>query len=227
MRRREFISVIFGATAWPLAARAQKPTMPVVGFLNTTSAEGIAHLIAAFQRGLAEAGYVEGKNITIEYRFGNFNSERLPELAADLVRHNVNVLFAPTPEAGAAAKNATSSIPIVALDLESDPLAKGYVKSLARPGGNVTGMFLDLPELSGKQIGLLKEFVPRLSRIVVIGIPGLNEAQFAATETVARSLALEAEIIEVRGADDIEGAFEIAKTSNAEAGIMLSSPLAF
>jgi hypothetical protein len=106
----------------------------------------------------------------------------MSEAADDLVRLNVNVIFAPTPEAGAAAKNATTSIPVVALDLESDPLAKGYVKSLARPGSNITGIFLDIPELSGKQVALLKEIVPRLSRIAIFGVPDLNAAQFAATE---------------------------------------------
>jgi putative ABC transport system substrate-binding protein len=131
----------------------------------------------------------------------------LPQLASDLVRRKVNVIFAATPEAVVAARDATTSIPIVALDLESDPVAKGYVKSLARPGGNMTGMFLDLPELSGKQIGLLKEIVPRLSRIAIFGIPGLTAAQFAATEMVVRSLALEAEIREVRVADDFEPAW--------------------
>ena len=225
MRRREFISLVVAATTWPLTTRAEQ--MPVVGFLNAAPAEVQPHLIAAFGQGLAKEGYVEGKNLAIEHRATNFRPELMPEAAGDLVRRNVNVIFAAGPEAGTAARNATTSIPIVTLDLESDPLARGYVKSLARPGGNMTGMFLDLPELSGKQIALLREFVPRLSRIVVIGIPGLNEAQFAATKTVARSLALEAEIIEVRGADDLEGAFEVAKTSNAEAGIMLSSPLAF
>jgi putative tryptophan/tyrosine transport system substrate-binding protein len=139
----------------------------------------------------------------------------------------VNVIFAATPETFVPARNATTSIPIVALDLESDPLAKGYVKSLARPGGNMTGMFLDLPELSGKHIGLLKEIVPRLSRIAIFGIPGLNAAQFAATETVARALALEAEIIEVQVADDFERALEAARIKHVDAGILLSSPLVF
>ena len=115
----------------------------------------------------------------------------------------------------------------MAIDLESDPIAKGYVKSLARPGGNMTGMFLDLPEVSGKQIGLLKEIVPRLSRIAIFGIPGLNEAQFAATETAARALALKAEIIEVRSPDDFEDALEAATTKRVEAGILLSSPFVF
>jgi putative ABC transport system substrate-binding protein len=227
MRRREFISVIAGATAWPLVARAEQPAMPVIGFLNFATAESIPHLVAAFRRGLAEAGYVEGKNLAIEYRFTKFRPELLPEAAGDLVRLNVSVIFAPTPEAGAAAKNATTSIPVVALDLESDPLAKGYVKSLARPGGNITGMFLDLPELSGKQMGLLRQLIPRLSRIAIFGIPGLNAAQFAATETAARVLMLEAEVMEVRVADDFERALEAARTKHVEAGILLSSPLVF
>jgi len=228
MRRREFISLIAGAIAWPLAARAQQSAMPVVGFLNPApAAEAIPHLVAAFRRGLAEAGYVEGKNLAIEYRFGNLRPELLLRGADDLARLNVNAIFAPTPEAGAAANNATTSIPIVALDLETDPLAKGYVKSLARPGGNMTGMFLDLPELCGKQIGLLKEIVPRLSRIAVFGIPGQNEAQFRATETAVRALALEAEVMEIRVADDLEQALEGARAKHAEAGILLWSPLVF
>jgi putative tryptophan/tyrosine transport system substrate-binding protein len=176
---------------------------------------------------LAEAGYVEGKNVTIEYRFLNFRRELLPQAAGDLIRHNVSVIFASTPDAVAVVRNATTSIPIVAIDLESDPLAKGYVKSLARPGGNLTGMFLDLPELSGKQVGLLKEIVPRLSRVAIFGIPGLNAAQFAATDTVMRALALEAEIIEVQVPDDWEQALEYARTRHVEAGILLSSPLVF
>jgi putative ABC transport system substrate-binding protein len=197
----------------------------VIGYL-VLSPE-VPHLLAAFRRGLADAGYVEGKNLAIEYRFANFKPELLSEAASDLVRLNVNVIFAIAPEAVAAATNATTSIPIVALDLESDPVAKGYVKSLARPGGNTTGMFLDLPELSGKQMGLLKEIVPRLSRIAIFGIPGLNVAQFAATETAVRALALEAEIMEVQVADDFEPALTIAKTRRAEAGILLSSSLVF
>jgi putative tryptophan/tyrosine transport system substrate-binding protein len=179
MRRREFISVIVGATAWPLAARAQQPAMPVVGFLNSgASAELIPHLIVAFRRGLADAGYVEGKNLAIEYRFGD--EDRLLEGAGALVRHNVNVILAAGPAAVAAARNATGNIPVVAIDLETDPLAMGYVKSLARPGGNMTGMFLDIPELSGKQVGLLKEVLPRLSRMAIFGIPARGRALAAA-----------------------------------------------
>jgi putative ABC transport system substrate-binding protein len=201
--------------------------MPVIGFLAPGPVAKVEHLIAAFRRGLAEAGYVEGRNLAIEYRFTNFRPGLMPELAGDLVRLNMNVIFAATPEAVVAVRNATTSIPTVADDLESDPVAKGYVKSLARPGGNMTGMFLDIPELSGKQVGLLKEIVPRLSRIAIFGIPGVNTTQFAATETAARALALEAEVMEVRVADDLVRALDTARTKHVDAGVLLSSALVF
>ena len=168
---------------------------------------------------MGEARFVEGKNFAIEYRFTNFRPELLPEAAGDLVRLNGNAIFAIAPDAVAAARNATTSIPIVALDLESDPLAKGYVKSLACPGGNMTGMFLELPELTGKQVGLLKEIIPRLSRTTIFGIPGVNTAPFSTTETAARALALETEVMDVRGADDFELVLEAARTKHVEAGI--------
>jgi putative tryptophan/tyrosine transport system substrate-binding protein len=227
VRRRDFITLVTGAIAWPLEARAQQPAMPVVGYLHVAAAEAQAQNVAAFRRGLADAGYVEGKNVTIEYRFTNFRPELMPEAAGDFIRRNVSVIFAAEPAGVAVLRNATTSVPVVALDLESDPVAKGYVKTLARPGGNMTGMFLDLPELSGKQVGLLKEIVPRLSRIAIFGIPGLNVAQFAATETAVRTLALEAEIMEVHVADDFEQALESARTRRVDAGILLSSPLVF
>jgi putative ABC transport system substrate-binding protein len=139
MRRREFISFIAGAAAvWPVAARAQQSAMPVIGFLQEPDVSTTSHLVTAFRQGLAEAGYVEGKSLAIEYRFSKDRPELLPEAAGDLVRLNVNVIFAAGPLAIAAARNTTNSIPIVAVDLESDPLATGYVKSLARPGGNLT-----------------------------------------------------------------------------------------
>ena len=222
MRKREFISLIAGATAWPLTARAQQSAMPVIGYLSEVP--GVARLNAAFQRGMAELGYVEGKNFATEYRV---NPESLPQAAADLVRRNVNVIFATAPAAVAAVSKATTSIPVVGLDLESDPVAKGYVKSLARPGGNITGIFLDIPELSGKQLMLLKEIVPRLSRIAIFGVPGLNAPQFAATTTAARAAGIEAEILEVWVSDDLHGAIEAARARQVEAGILLSSPLVY
>jgi putative ABC transport system substrate-binding protein len=144
----------------------------------------------------------------------------------DVVHLKVNVIFAIGPEALAEARKATTSIPIVGTDFENDPVAKGYTTSLARPSGNITGMFLDIPELSGKQVGLLREVLPRLSRIAIFGVPGLNVLQFAATETAARALTIQSEIIEMRSPDDIERALETA-TRGVEAGIVLSSPLAF
>ena len=138
----------------------------------------------------------------------------MPEFAGDLVRLNMNVIFAATPEAVVAVRNATTSIPIVADDLESDPIATAFVKSLARPGGNMTGMFLDIPELSGRQVGLLKEIVPRLSRLAIFGIPGVNATQFAATRTAVRARALEAEVMEVRAADDLVRALDTSRTKN-------------
>ena len=223
MQRRGFIAILGGAAAWPLTARAQG-AMPVIGFLSTLPSMANE---AAFRRGLAEEGYVEGKNLTIERRFTNFRPELMKEAAGDLVRLEVNVIFAPHPEAIAAARNATSGIPTVAVDMESDPVAMRYIKSLAHPGGNLTGVFLDLPELSGKQVGLLKEMVPGLSRIAIFGIRGLNAAQFAAAASAVRTVGVEAEIIEVQVPDDWRRALEAAKTRQVEAGILLSSPLVF
>ena len=220
MRRREFISLIAGAAAWPLTARGEQ--MPVIGFLQEAD---VPPLVAAFGQGLAEASYVDGKNLAIEYRFSKLRPELLPDMARDLAHRDMSVIFTAGPLAVAAARNATNIIPIVAVDLESDPLATGYIKSIARPGGNLTGIFLDLPEFSGKQIGLLKEVVPRLTRVAIFGIPGLNEAQFPAAETAVRGLGLEAEIMEVRVPDDFEAAFEAARIRHVEAGILLSSPL--
>jgi putative tryptophan/tyrosine transport system substrate-binding protein len=228
MRRREFMSVIVGATAWPLTARAQQPMTPVVGFVTPAEAEAsISQLLASFRQGLAEAGYMEGKNLAIQYRFTNFKLEAMPEAVRDLVGRNVNVIFAATPDAVAAVKSATTTIPVVGVDLENDPVAKGYVKSLARPGGNITGTFLDIPELSGKQVGLLKEIIPGLSRLAIFGDPGLNALQFTATDKAVRALALESEVIEMQVADDFERALETARTKHVEAGVLIQSPLVF
>ncbi len=228
MRRRDFLSVIVGATAWPFGARAQQPPMPVIGFFTLVAADSPRSrpLLAAFRLGLAEAGYVEG--MRIEFRDANFKPELLLPAARDLVRLNVDVIFAPGgPEIVAAAREATSSIPIIAHDLDSDPLAKGWIKSLARPGGNITGFFLDIPEMSGKQLGLLREALPRLSHLAVLGVSGLNAVQFAATEAAAKAVGVAAEILEVRSPDDFEGAMETARTRHADAVILLSSPLVY
>jgi putative tryptophan/tyrosine transport system substrate-binding protein len=223
MRRRDFILASGVTVAWPLAARAQQPATPVIGWLiELPPGPLVEAAIGAFRRGMAGLGYVEGKNYAMEYRI---NPDSLPQAAADLVRLNVNIIFAAAPAALAAASNATASVPVVGIDLESDPVAKGYVKTLARPGGNITGMFLDIPELSGKQLGLLKEIVPRLSRIAIFGIPDLNTVQFEAAKTAARAFNVEAEIMEVRVAEDFGPAIEAATARGVEAGVLLSSPL--
>jgi putative tryptophan/tyrosine transport system substrate-binding protein len=224
MRRREFITLVGSAATWPLAARAEQ--MPVIGFLSPLPS-GEPPPFAGFRRGLAEEGYVEGKNLAIERRFTNFRPELMNEAAGYLVRLKVDVIFAAYPESLVGARNATSSVPTVTVDLESDPVAMGYIKSLARPGGNLTGMFLDLPELSGKQVGLLKEMVPGLSRMAIFGDPGLNAAQFAAAAAAVRAVGVEAEIIQVQVPDDWGRALETAKTRQVQAGILLSSPLVF
>jgi putative ABC transport system substrate-binding protein len=224
MRRREFITLLWGTMlACPLVARAQqsakKPRIGTLGWvvMAPSAAE-------AFNQGIGQFNYTE---VIIEHRYAEGRPELFPALAADLVRLNVDVIFARGPGALAATKNATSVIPIVAVDFESDPVAMGFAKSLARPGGNITGVFLDLPELSGKQLELLKEVFPKIARVALLGDPVFNAPQFGATETAARAFAVQPESIEVRVFNDFESALETARTRRAEAGILLSSPLVF
>ena len=225
MRRRDFILGSGATIARPLIAHAQQPAMPVIGwFFEVPQGPLVDSVNAAFRKGMAELGYVEGKNFAAELRV---NPDLLTQAAANLVGLNVNVIFAGGPAVLVAASKATTSIPIVGIDLESDPVAKGYVKTLGRPGGNITGMFLDIPELSGKQVQLLKQIVPQLSRMAIFGVPGLNALQFKATETAARAFNIEAEIAEVQVPDDFAGAMEASRARHVEAGILLSSPLVY
>jgi len=169
MRRRDFIKAVAGsAMTWPLAARSQQPAMPVVGFLGVSSV-GAQPYLAAFRQGLSETGYVEGQNVLIEYRWIEDQHNRLPDLAADLISHHVNVIVTLfTTPAARAAKAATSTIPIV-FSVGDDPVKLGLVSSLSQPGGNVTGINFFSSEVTAKRMGLLHELLPKASRILSAG----------------------------------------------------------
>jgi putative ABC transport system substrate-binding protein len=223
MRRREFITLLGGAaTTWPITARAQREQrVPRVGFLQGAQNENVA----AFVRGLKDAGYIEGQNVRIETRIYGTKLDHLNDLANEIVGLQCNVIFAAAPYAIKAAMKATATIPIIGIDLESDPVANGWVASIGRPGGNLTGLFLDLPELSGKLIELLKETVPRLDRLGVIWDSTIGSAQFRAAETGARVLGLELHSFPIQSSADFDNAIERAKTVRTDGVVILSSPL--
>jgi putative tryptophan/tyrosine transport system substrate-binding protein len=182
MRRREFITLLGGAAGWPVAARAQQ-AMPVVGFLHSGSPDGFPDLVRGFRQGLKDAGYIEGENVAIDYRWADNQMHRLPELAAELTRRKVTVITAPTHVAAAAAKAVTATIPIVFLSAD-DPVRLGFVASLARPGNNMTGINFLNAELSAKRLDFLHTLVPRAARVAVL----VNPANAATTEGTLRDL---------------------------------------
>jgi putative ABC transport system substrate-binding protein len=228
MRRRDFIKGIVGSavTAWPFAGRAQQAAkMRVIGFLSPGSE---ASFISDFFDALAELGWSEGKNVVVERRNAENRVERLPELAAELVHLNVDVIVASGTLGPLAAKRVTSTIPIV-MTASGDPLGSGLVASLARPGGNVTGMSLMAPDLGGKRLELLKELLPRLARVAVLW----NAANpyppivFKETQGACRTLGIEVQSLELRGPDDFERAFEAARKQRPDAMITVEDPLTF
>jgi putative ABC transport system substrate-binding protein len=210
MRRRDFLTLLGGAAAWPLAARAQQPAMPVIGYLSIESREGRPQLNAAFIRGLAETGYVEGRNVAIEYRWANNEPERLPELAADLVRLRVAVIAAPGSPAAPllAAKAATTTIPI-AFSMGRDPVQLGLVASLNRPGGNITGYAEMNNALGAKRIGLLHEMAPAAARFALLVDPRVvgADATIREAQAAAASIGRPIEVLTATNDDETNAAF--------------------
>jgi len=210
LRRRQFITLLGSAATWPLAARAQQSAMPVIGFLGSSSAQVSVKNLEAFRKGLSERGYVEGRNVAIEFRWSGGREDRMPELAADLVRRQVAVIAAPASTAGAlAAKAATSNIPIV-FGTGSDPVALGLVASLNRPGGNATGIVSLNVELTAKRLGLLRELAPRATRFVALVNRSavMTDAIIKEVHASVPTLGVPVEILYAGNSDrDIEAAF--------------------
>ena len=219
MRRREFITLLGGAAmTWPLAARAQQSALPVVGYLDLGSAQSTVPLVAAFRKGLDETGYVEERNVAIEYRWADNQGERLLALATDLVRRNVAVIAAPTSTLAAiAAKAATSKIPIV-FGIGTDPVETGLVESLSHPGANLTGVTRLSHEAATKRLGLLHEMVPSVTSIAVLSNPAspTYEADIKEMQTAAALLGLHLVLLNANSAREIEAVF--ARLSQQGAG---------
>src|SRR5262249_49383295 len=215
-RRREFITLLGGAAAWPIVARAQQPAMPVVAYLSAGAPP--AHLLAVFKQSLAEAGFVEGRNVAIEAPSADGQYDRLPALAAELVRRQVAVIVAITANPALAAKEATTTIPIV-FNVADDPVELGLVASFSRPGGNATGVSFLFNELVAKHLGLLRELLPRAARIGLLVNPQNANADTLTKNATAAAASSGTEIIALRASDAgaIEDAFATLTRQRADA----------
>ena len=226
MRRRDFVTLIGGAASWPLASRAQQPTMPVVGFLSARSPAEAASVLAAFRQGLAETGYFEGKNVTIEYRWAEGHYDRLPALAEELVRRGVAVIAAtggePSPMA---AKAATATLPIV-FTVGSDPVEMGLVASLSRPGGNLTGTTIMGVDLGPKRLDLIRQLVPKALRIAILSNPTfpMASAEVREVEDAALRLAIEVNVWNASTESEIDEAFADLARHQPDALIIATDP---
>ena len=225
MRRREFIKVIAGSAAgWPLVAHTQQSAMPVIGFLRDTDAASSEELVAAFRQGLAENGYVEGRNLTIEYRWADNHDERLPSLTADLIKQNVAIIVAGGGTLVALrAIAATKTVPIVFV-LGGDPVELGLVPSLSHPGGNVTGVALFANVVGPKRIELLHELVPKADVIGVLAYP-IAEGEVKQLQEAARPFGIRLEVLNARANDEIDLAFATLLQSKGGGLIVLATPL--
>jgi putative ABC transport system substrate-binding protein len=210
MRRREFISALGSLAAWPLSARAQQPATPIVGYLNSTSPAAAAPFVAAFQAGLAETGYVEGRNVRIEFRWAEGQYDRLPELASDLVRLKVDVIATSGGDRSAvSAKSATQTIPIVSV-IGGDPVAAGLVTNLARPGGNLTGVSFLTAELMPKRLDLLAELIPGATQVALLVNPNNPQSDGVRKSMLdaARLKGVQLHILEASRESEIDSAFD-------------------
>jgi putative ABC transport system substrate-binding protein len=224
MRRRDFITLFGGAAAlWPLGARAQKSgKIARIGYLSAANPRSMP-AFQAFEQRLRELGYIEGQNIVIEYRNAEGKVDRLPNLAANLVRLDVNVIVTATDPATRAAKGASTTIPILMLAINYDPIALGYIDSIARPGGNVTGLFFQHLELLAKRFGLFKEMLPSVGRVAVVS-DSLTADQLKAVQAANQSVGLELQPLDLQNPPyDFENAFRVAMQSRAEAIFVLES----
>jgi putative ABC transport system substrate-binding protein len=228
VKRRAFITLLGGAAAWPLAALAQQPAAPVVGFLGTTTPDDFAPRVAAFREGLKEAGYIEGQNLTIEYRWPEGRYDRLPALAADLVRRQVAVIAAGGPPAARAAKGATSTIPIV-FTSGDDPVEAGLVRSFNRPGGNITGVHLFLTELNAKKLGLMRDLLPQVQAMAaLLNATSQNaDPQSEELQAAGRALGLHIDIFNASSESEIDAAFTALAQQRLGALIVGNDPFFF
>ena len=226
IRRREFITLLGGAAAWPLAVRAQQPGMPVIGYLNASVADANSDQLRAFRQGLTESGYVEGQNVAIDYRWGENEPARLPALAADLVRRRVNVIAVVSNPASIAAAKATTAIPIVFVVAE-DPVRLGLVASLARPGGNATGINFFSAELAAKRLELLRTTVPTATRVAALLNPAeamIAEANRRGVEAAASAMGLQLRLLSARTSTEIDATFATFANDRPDALFISSGP---
>jgi putative ABC transport system substrate-binding protein len=227
MKRREFIAALSGVAAgWPIAARAQQPAMPVIGFLKNTTAGASTLQVAAFRQGLNEMGFEEGRNLAVEYHYADNNYDRLSELAADLVRRPVNLIMAAGDNPALAAKAATPTIPIV-FAVAGDPVQLGVVANLNRPGSNVTGVSFFSITVTPKRLGLLHELVPKATVIGLLANPNNSsaEAEVKEAEAAARELGCELVVVHATNATDIDTAFATVVQRNAGAIVVAGDAL--
>ena len=228
MRRRDFITLVGGATMWPFAARAQQPTTPVVGFVNAAAQQDYKRQLAAFLKGLAESGYVEGRNVAIEYRWAEGRIDRLPTMMADLIRRQVAVIAATSTPAAIAAKVATATIPIV-FETGADPVQLGLVSNLSRPGGNLTGVTQTSVETMPKRLQVLHELVPAARVMALLVNPAdanLSDAYIREAQVAARVLGVELHIVKASSETEFDGAFAKVKELRTE-GLVISGGALF